>query len=171
VSATGGVTTPVRVNTKTDGLQEQPDVAMLPDGKAIVVWRSDTDIFFQRFDAAGNAVAGDQDAPLHTTTDGEQANPAGASAGSLGDFFAVAWEHSATGEIYARFVGGTEGFSYNSVTGQNDDFAASHPGIPGQRRLPAVAVGGAGHVAIGWQDDSQNHPGVSVRRFPLPPAF
>ncbi|MCC6554043.1 MAG: hypothetical protein IT372_13625 [Polyangiaceae bacterium] len=171
VTTTGGVTTPVRVNTKTDGLQEQPDVAMLPDGKAIVVWRSDTDIFFQRFDAAGNAVAGDQDAPLNTTTEGEQANPAVASAGNLGDFFAVAWEHSATGEIFARLVVGAEGFSYNSVTGQNDDFAASHPGVPGQRRLPAVAVGGAGYVAIGWQDDSQNHPGVYVRRFPLPPAF
>ena len=27
---------------------------------------------------------------------------------------------------------------------------------------------GAGYVAIGWQDASPAHPGVFVRRFPLP---
>jgi hypothetical protein len=34
------------------------------------------------------------------------------------------------------------------------------------RRLPAVAI--AGHIAIGWHDESPDHEGVFVRRFPLP---
>jgi hypothetical protein len=165
----GGIVDEVKVNSRVDGLQEQPDVAALPDGRTIVVWRSDGDIYFQRHDAAGAAIAGDQDAPLNTTTDGDQWSPAVADAGVLGDFFAVAWEHAPTGEIFARFPSAGGGFLYNSVTGQNADFLASRPGIEGaSRRLPAVAVGGAGYVAIGWQDDSDGHPGVYVRRFPLP---
>jgi hypothetical protein len=36
------------------------------------------------------------------------------------------------------------------------------------RRAPAVAIGGGGFVAFGWQDDSAVRPGLYVRRFPLP---
>lgn len=168
LSVNGDVGAAARVNARTDGTQDQPDVAMLPDGRALVVWRSATDIYFQRYDPDGVAVAGDQEAPLNTTLDGEQASPAAAASTGLGDFFAVAWESPGTGAIAARFPHGDTGFLFNSVTGQNGDFVASDPALQGARRYPAVAIGGGGYVAIGWQDDSDAHPGIFVRRFPLP---
>jgi hypothetical protein len=167
--APGGVVGPeVRVNVVADGKQDQPDVAMLGDGRHVVVWRgADHAIWFQRFDKTGAPAAHDQDAPLNTVTDGERAMPAVASSGGLGDFYAVAWE-GPNGTIGARFVGGDQGFGYNSVSGQNDEFEASSPEVQGDRHRPAVAVGGGGFVAIGWQDASATHSGVYVRRFPLP---
>lgn len=164
----GAVGGELRVNARPEGLQDQPDLAQLPDGRSIVVWRSAGDIFFQRYDAAGAPLPGDQDAPLNTTTAGEQLTPAVTAAGALGDFYAVAWEHQDGGKVYARFPGADGGFRFNSVTGQNDDFEASHPRVAGLRHLPAVAIGGRGYVAVGWQDERQDAPGVYVRRFPLP---
>jgi len=168
VNLNGDVEAEIRVNSRTDGLQEQPDIAQLPDGRMIVVWRSAGDIYFQRFDEAGMPMAGDQDAPLNTTTAGEQRSPVVTAAGVLGDFYVAAWEHQDGSKIYARYPAASGGFRYNSVTGQNDDFEASHPKIAGLRRLPAVAVGGGGWVAIGWQDEREDAPGVYARRFPLP---
>jgi hypothetical protein len=156
------------VNTITAGVQDQPDVAMFDDGRMLVTWRSGGDVYFQRFDGAKTAVAGDQDAPLNTMRDGEQLTPVVAASRDVGDFFAVAWQSN--GNISARFVGADSGFLYNSVTGQNDEFSAAHPSIASQRQGPAIAIGRGGFVAIGWEDQSVEHAGVYVRRFPLPTA-
>jgi hypothetical protein len=167
----GGVVGPeIRVNTATDGVQEQPDVAMLSDGRFVVVWRSAGDVWLQRFDAAGQPAAHDQDEPLNTVRDDDQARPAVAASGDLGQFYVAAWESrlGGNGAIAARIVGGDSGFGYNSVSGQNDEFEASVPGAVGERRRPAVAIGGGGYVAIGWQDEAAAQPGLVVRRFPLP---
>ena len=154
------------VNVATAGPQIQPDVAMLDSGQHVVVWQSGGDIFFQRYGADGAAVKGDQEAPLNTDRGGGQAWPAVAGPFTGGSLFAAAWEND-DGTISARFLGAGGGFLFNSVDGQNGSFLASHPGVvDGKRGRPAVAVGG--HVAIGWQDDSEGHPGVYVRRFPLP---
>lgn len=158
-----------RVNAVPDGPQDLPDVAMLEDGRTIVVWRSADDIYFQRYDANGMQVQGDQDNPLNTVTDGAQTNPAVAAAVGVGDFFTVAWETTDTTSISARFVGGSAGFLFNSVSGQNDEFLAGHPFFTSAiRSQPAVAIGRAGFVVIGWQDAEQDHSGIFVRRFPLP---
>jgi hypothetical protein len=166
VSPSGAVGAEQLVNAITAGVQDQPAVAMLEDGRTLVTWRSGGDIYFQRYDAAMTKLAGDQDAPLNTTRDGDQATPAVAASGDVGAFFAVAWQSA--GGISARFVGADSGFLYNSVTGQNDEFAATHPDIQAPRQGPAIAVGRAGFVAIGWEDQSVEHAGVYVRRFPLP---
>lgn len=174
VDENGAVKPPIRVNAFGDGLQDQPDVAMLTGGKTIVVWHNLGDIYFQRYDEQGNAVAGDQDAPLNTTgvfgsnSATDEQHPAVAASIGFGEFYAVAWETIETANIAARFVDGTSGFGYNNVSGQNDEFVATSWWIPGQRHKPAVAIGGAGFVAIGWEDVSVEHPGVYVRRFPLP---
>lgn len=168
VDASGALGAEIGVNAVTSGPQDQPDVAAFADGSAVVVWRSGGDVFFQRFDANLQPVAGDQDAPLNTVTSGAQGSPAVAASPAAAGFFAVAWEDSDAGTISARFLGKDKGFLFNSVSGQNDAFLASSPAVSGLRRRPAVAVGGAGFVAIGWQDDSVEHPGVYVRRFPLP---
>jgi len=170
VDTSGKTTAPAIVNDATPGLQDQPDVAMLSDGRSIVVWHSATgdDILFQRYGAdRKRLVDAEEQLPLNTLVDGVQQHPA--IAAGLG-FFAVAWE-DVGGSIFARYVGATSGFGYNSVTGQNDSFRASIPdaaGVTGLRKGPAVAIGGAGFVAFGWQDDEPNHHGVYVRRFPQP---
>ena len=168
VKPDGSLGAPTVVNDATMGLQDQPDVAMLPDGRFIVVWHSGGDVFFQRFDKDGNRVSGSDDQrPVNTTLDGVQHRPKVAA--GLG-FFTTVWEDE-RGTIGARFIGGTTGFGYNSVSGQNDAFIANIPdaeGTMGFRSEPAVAIGGSGFVAIGWQDDNPNHFGVYVRRFPLP---
>jgi len=168
VDPTGMVSAPVKVNDITDGAQDQPDVAMLPDGRAMVVWHSGGDVYFQRFAANGKPIAGDQASPIHSDTAGQQSAPAVAAPADVGDFFVAAWENSDVGTISARYVGGTSGFLFNTVTGQNDDFVASHPNLAGVRRAPAVAVGGGGFVVIGWQEDAMDRSGLYVRRFPLP---
>ena len=159
------------VNIVTPGLQDQPDIAMLDDGSTLVVWHSGGDILFQRFDPHGKAVLGDQNAPLNTSGLGmsvDQQHPAAAAANG---FFAVAWEatdpKTGLGNIWARFLGGAQGFGYNSVTGQNDEFVATDPAQMGaDRHLPAVTLGP--YTVIGWEDHAASHPGVFVRRFPPP---
>jgi hypothetical protein len=157
----------LQVNIDPAGLQDQPDVAMLGE-QIIVVWRSGGDIYFQRYRGLQEPVPGDQESPIHAARDGEQSNPAVASAPGASEFFTVVWEEIGRGDIGARFVGAEAGFGFNSVTGQNDDFLAGQPGRTGVRRFPAVAMGGGGFVAIGWQDDDPGHTGIFVRRFPLP---
>ena len=168
VSPNVGVTTPVTVNIVNNGNQDQPSVASLDDGRTIVVWHGGGDVFFQRFDAMGVALEHDQDAPLNTVSAGDQQHPVAAAGANAGNYFAVAWETVDTGSISARFVGGDAGFGFNSITGQNDEFPAAHPVITAERHRPAIAVGGDGYVVIGWQDESEGHHGVYVRRFPKP---
>lgn len=168
VSVDGGVASPLRVNIVDKGAQDQPDIASLEDGRTIVVWHGGGDIYFQRFDAAGMAVDRDQDAPLNTVAEGDQQRPVVAAGANAGNFFAVAWETIESGAISARFVGGDAGFGYNSITGQNDEFPAASPKITATRHRPAIAVGGDSYVVIGWQDESADHHGVYVRRFPKP---
>jgi hypothetical protein len=168
VDPTGAmVSAPELVNDARTNVQDQPDVAMLNDGRSLVVWHSaeGDDILFQHYDAARKRVT--EQTLVNTLPGGVQQRPAVAA--GLG-VFAVAWEEEGGG-IFARFIGGTSGFGYNSVTGQNDAFRASTadpPGKLGTRSAPAVAIGGAGYVAIGWQDEDPTHHGLFVRRFPLP---
>lgn len=153
------------VNGNTGGGQIQPDVAMLDDGTYAVVWMSAGDIFLQRYDANGAAVKGDQDAALNTDRIGGHAFPAIGAPQTGGGFFAAAWENGDDGSISARFMDKT-GYLFNSIDGTSGSFLASHPAIGGLRHRPAVAIGNV--VAFGWQDDSDLHPGVFVRRFPVP---
>jgi hypothetical protein len=171
VDPSGTVGDEVPVNTLTAGVQDQPDIAMLDDGAALVVWRSGGDIYFQHFDATGKEAADDQSAPLNTVGAGDatvQQNPAVAGANG---YFTVAWETpdpmTGKGNISARFVAEGTGFGYNSVSGQNDEFVATDPLTAGDRYHPAVAM--SAFVAIGWEDHSSANSGVYVRRFP-PPA-
>lgn len=158
----------VRVNLgDTDGKQDQPDVAMLPGGQFIVVWHDakGDEIRFQRVNAEGVNVAGDQDQPLHEASpDTLQQRPVVASGQG---FFAVAWE-DVEGTISARYLDAESGFRFNAVTGQNTPFLASRADIAnGLRSAPAIAIGSK-NVAIGWQANGTEHYGIYVRRFPLP---
>jgi hypothetical protein len=148
---------------------DRPRVAALPDGRFAVVWSAGSDVFFQRFDAKGAKIAGDQARPINdVVADGEQTAPAIAATPAAGGSYAVAWHDGSTGHVRARFLGGTGGFLFNNVNGQTTEFQASKVDDR-ERAAPVVAVGGAGpFVAIGWEDKSAANSGVVVRRFPLP---
>lgn len=151
----------ILVNEETSGAQDQPDVALVNDGSAAVVWRSGGDIFLQRFSGADARVEEDRAGPANTTTDGNQSAPT-VAASSSNDFFVLAWENGT--EIRARFAGKSAGFRFNAVSGRNDDFAAT-TGASAPRR-PALAS--SSFVAIAWEDLGAGEPGLFVRRFPLP---
>lgn len=170
VSGSGGLVLmePKRVNEGTPQIQDQPDIAMIGTGDYLVAWRSGGQVLMQRFDVANNPV-GDQFAENPVVDSmGGVANPVVGASKEGGAFFVVAWEDLGTKDVHARLVDSKTGFLPNSVTGQPDVFPASYPGLTGDRKLPAIAVGGL--IAIGWQDDSSAHTGVFVRGFPLPKA-
>ena len=159
------------VNTDPAGAQDQADIAMLADGRFAIVWTNNGQLQLQRYDAAGEfSPADDQNNPLNVDS------PAGgltAIAGSEADggFYTAAWVDGNFTQIWGRLIDATSGFLINSVTRSSDDFLANHPGLQSTRTSPVVAIGGAGFIAIGWQDTSDSHPGVYVRRFPLPSAI
>jgi hypothetical protein len=168
---TGG---PVTVAGSTGGSHAR--VSALPDGRYAVTWSATggangSDVFVQRFSASGVAVDGDTSAPVtDLSSAGDQTAPTVAPLTSDGGSFAVAWVDGPSGQIFARYLGGSGGFLYNNVDGQDHEFAASI--ATGRTRAePTIAAGGAGpYVAFGWQDTTTTGtPGIYARRFPLPP--
>jgi hypothetical protein len=155
------------VNLNAPGAQTEPDVAMLDDGRFAVTWTDGGFVLFQRFDAGGDPIDGDQDTPV-TVSSAAGLSPAIAGGSDSGGFFAISWSTPDSGALWARFIGaGEERFLRNSVTGTFDDFMASHPAIVMPRSAPDIAVGGGGFVAIAFNSPN----GVFVRRFPLPSAL
>lgn len=164
VTATGNTSNRKLVNDKAAGVQSQPAIALTPSGEMIVVWRDGGAIYMQRYDKYGTRIEGDQSAPVNTDGVGDNAAVAGSSLNE--GFYAIAWQ--ANGKIMGRFVDVAGGYLYNSVDGQDGPFEVGIDATQGPRTLPSVAVGGDGYVAFAWQDESQNHPGIYARRFPLP---
>lgn len=159
---------PKVVNTDTQGLQEQPAVAVAATGETAVVWRSGNAIMMQRFDRKGSPIKGDQSEPINNVPGSSPGQTPAITASSLnGGFFVVVWQGDG-GQVYGRYVSLTGGFMVNPVTGLDGAFPLGHPDIAGQRARPAVTVGGDGYVVFAWQDDSTEHPGIYARRFPLP---
>lgn len=158
-----------QVVSDVGGGAARPRVASLPDGRFAVVWSAASDVYFQRYDARGAKVAGDQATALNDrVADDVQSEPAIAGTPAVGGSFVVAWADASTGHVRARMLGGTSGFLFNPVTGLASEFQASRD--DGRvRSAPVVAVGGRGpFVAIGWEDRTSPGAGVVVRRFPLP---
>jgi hypothetical protein len=151
------------------GRAEGGRVASLADGRFAVVWSKSGDVFVQRYDERGIAIAGDQTSPVNDiVTEGAQTEPAIAALPASGGAYVVAWRDASSGHIRARFLGGTSGFLFNNVNGQSTEFQASR--ADGRDRVaPVLAAGGSGpFVAIGWEDKSASGAGIVVRRFPLP---
>jgi len=173
VDGTGTPGTPVKVNDGThSGPQVHPWVATLSNGTVAVVWldtgaSNGGNVFVQRYDATGKAVANDQATPINDTSLGSaQATPSVAGGTT---FFVATWVDSGSGHVRGRFLDATGGFLYNSVTGQSGDFQASS--LDGETRAnPTAVVGGAApYVLIAWEDNAGANPqGIYGRRFPVP---
>jgi hypothetical protein len=157
------------VNGSGGGSAQGGRVAALPDGRFAVVWSKDGDVFVQRYDARGVAIAGDQTTAVNDVVkDGEQSQPAIAALSAAGGSYVIAWYDASSGHVRARFLGGSSGFLLNNVNGLTTEFQASRS-EGRERATPVVASGGSGpFVAIGWEDKSVIGPGIVARRFPLP---
>jgi hypothetical protein len=168
VASDGTVGTAAQVNDNAAGAQETPAVAATPTGEIVVAWASAGDIMMQRYDAARQKIAGDQAAPVNNERPGAGAgsNPAASATALQQGFFALAWQ-SASGQIHGRFAALGAGFLFNSIDGQDGSFPVGRDDVHGTRSAPSVAIGGAGHVVLSWQDDAADHYGIWARRFPL----
>jgi hypothetical protein len=155
------------------GTQDHPSVAGIDMGRFAITWEdhgaSDGgDIFAQRYDSSGTAVAGDQANPINDTTNSaEQTQPTMAGSTLAGGMFVVAWLDTASNQIESRILGGSSGFLFNNVDGQDDEFQVSIAAHA--RNNPTVTIGGAGQfIAYGWEDGNATLPGIYARRFPVP---
>jgi hypothetical protein len=175
VSSSGTASGPeFTVNDGTHhGTQDHPTVAGIDMGRFAIAWEdhgaSDGgDIFVQRYGSTGAALAGDQTNPINDTTNqAEQTQPTMAGSTLAGGMFVVAWLDTTSNQIESRILGGSSGFLFNNVDGQDDEFQvsiASHA-----RNNPTVTIGGAGqYIAYGWEDGNSTAPGIYARRFPVP---
>jgi hypothetical protein len=163
------------VSAGHSGLQDHPGVASIGGGddRFAVTWadhgQNGADIVVQRYDAAGNPIAGDSSTPINDiVTDGDQVTPSIAGSSS-GAFFAVTWIDATSQDVRARLLDASTGFDFNNVTGQDDEFQVSLSTSPA-RANPIAAVGGSGpFIAFTWEDQNPASPGIYARRFPLPP--
>ena len=103
--AAGAAGNEFRVNTTTFWFQEQPVVAVAPDGRSMIVWQSghegDYGVFGQRYDATGAAFGAETGV---STGPGHQLEPAVTA--QPGGGFVVAWAQQQSGstwhDVWAR---------------------------------------------------------------------
>jgi hypothetical protein len=156
------------------GTQDHPSVAVLGDGRIAVAWadrgsNGGADVFVQRYDKDLVKVAGDQAVRINAiAVDGDQLAPSIAASTAAGGSFVVAWLDAPNKAIRARLLGGTGGFLFNNVDGQNTDFLVSSAAAR-TRANPVAVAGGTGFLAIAWDDQTPDTTaGTYVRRFPGP---
>jgi hypothetical protein len=147
------------VNSLASGTQNNPAIALAPEGGYVIVWEDDAnnnhyyEIRARGFNADGSERFGD--ITVNTSPTRQQRAPA--IAVDHDGNFVVAWEddaHGAVGvyNIYARgfHADGTERFSARRVN-QN---AAS------QQLDPSIAMSGFGDFVVAWEDDATAPYGV-----------
>src|SRR5206468_3639082 len=102
----------IAVNVTTVGNQQQPSVAVAPDGSFVVAWRSDrggagSDVYARRFNVDGSARGGEF--RVNTNLTDNQDQPA-VAVDSDGDFV-VAWrsnkQDGSGGGVFARLYNAT----------------------------------------------------------------
>jgi hypothetical protein len=145
-----------RVNTFTTGYQTRPAVASDRAGNFVVVWTSGqdgpgTDVFAQRYDAAGTARGSEFRA--HTATSADRLFPTVASDAPGG--FVINW-------VARGLPGGSaiqgQRFDASGVQ-RGSEFLASAVGFVGE---PSVASDAAGNFVVVWR---KNNWAVTAQRF------
>lgn len=156
-----------QVNTFVSGDQINPDIAVAPSGKFVVVWQDErqdgngSGIYARRYTANGNP-RGVGDLRINSTTNGDQETP---SIGSDREGnFTVVWASDSGGNF--------------NVIGQQFDFASKR--IEGEFQVnkntdndqtrPQIAVRPNGNFVVAWQSDDGGDRGTDIvaRRFTVP---
>ncbi|MBD1848873.1 hypothetical protein [Leptolyngbya sp. FACHB-711] len=165
-----------RINTTTEGRQQNPDVAFEPLGtdeenrearNFVVVWQNEGrttnevigrdesgfGIFAQRYNSSGARQG--RAFLVNTTTDRAQINPAVAT-DSAGNFVVV-WQSRTRNNGYDIFAQRFDRFG-NPI---NNQFQVN-PRVRGDQINPDVTVGPAGNFVVVWQDQEQDGDGSGI---------
>ena len=152
----------VRVNQVSDGQQAGVEIAMAPDGRAVVVWEDDQDgngyyqIVARRLDAGGMP-AGDQ-FTVNQVSDGQHRKPAVAMNAS--GRFVVVWEDDQDGNGHFQILGRL--FDASGAPSGNQ-FTVNEVSA-GQQRRPSVGMNGSGLFAVTWEDDQDGNGLYEIAR-------
>ena len=156
-----------RVNSTVGEIQDSPSVAIDSVGNFVIAWQGDSDpsnsdnfnIFFQRYDAAGNTLGGET--PVNTDNGEAQINPDIAM--RPGGEFVIAWEsdddvsNSDDFNIhFQRYDAAGDALGVNTVV---NSVTAS-----GQTNA-SVNVAADGRFVVTWQSDHGGDNDVYVREF------
>ncbi len=146
--------TRITVNSVSTGQQENPAVAVAPDGRFAVAWEDDRDrdgdmqVWLRGFNADGSERFAERS--VHADVAGKRQRPAVAATPDGG--CVVVWEDDGDGngifQIHARGfrADGSERFARRTVNSQ----------AAGQQRNPAVAADGTGGFVVVWEDDQDS---------------
>ncbi|MGV3523899.1 MAG: hypothetical protein ACO1RX_06710 [Candidatus Sericytochromatia bacterium] len=150
-----------RVNTTTDGYQEDPDVAMDANGNFVVVWEEDySDLHAQRYNSQGMPV-GSEFQVMRENGNEEQDNPAVAM-DSEGDFV-VAWTgyeyESNDDQVFAQRYD-SQGNTVGSVMAVNNNLENDKYDVD-------VALDADGDFVLVWESEENDEEdyGIYARRF------
>lgn len=140
-----------RVNETTAGMQLQPDIAMRPDGRSVVVWQGngpgdDWGVFARRYTAGGVPLGGE--IAVNTTTAGNQINPSVATMPDGG--FVVAWNGAGDGDDTGVFMRRFD--AYGTPHGPELRVNTTTLGAQAQ---PSVAVARGGEIVVVWTGAGQ----------------
>lgn len=161
------------VNTTTAADQAQPVIAMNASGAFVIAWTSkasgNTDVYAQRYDAAG--VAQGTEFRVNQSTTYEQNSPSIAmdAAGN----FALAWQ-SGTQDVFTfplpqdGMLYGVYARRYNAAgTAQGNEFRVNNT-TESFEGLPTMAMDTAGNFVVAWNaygQDASGGFGVYARRY------
>jgi hypothetical protein len=160
----------IDVNTTTLGDQSQPAVAMGEDGRFVVVWQGDagdgtTNIYAQRFDAAGNPVGLEFQVNQFTALD--QTTPTVAM-NAVGEF-AIAWVSSHPAATIPEIDPEKSVFFqwYNASGLAVGAEVLAHQYVKDAQEYPAIGIDAAGNLVLAWQSINQDGStwGVYARQF------
>lgn len=165
--ATGALIGPeFRINTRTEGNQSAPVVAVNAQGSFVVVWTSEqqdgsgTGIFGQRYNNAGLAVGAEFQ--VNTETEGNQLNPSVAIDDSGN--FVVAWQSDDQDEdsdgygIYVR--------RFSPAGNPRQDQVLVNSTTKGDQIEPSVAIDANSNFTVVWaSEEGGDGAGIFGQRF------
>ena len=151
--------TEFRVNTTSNGNQDDPSIAMASDGHFVIAWggkgSSDSNgVYARRYNAAGTAQG--SEFQVSVTENGNQDDPRIAMSAS--GLFVIAWSGQGSGDsngVYAR--------RYNTVgTAQGGEFRVNSF-TSGSQRYPFPGMDADGNFVIAWESNSPD--GIRAQRY------
>ena len=142
--------TEFRVNTSTTNDQSAPEVAMSPDGRAVVVWESDHEasegrnVYYQIFDPFGRKIGAERKANSFTASNQDDPSVAMAADGR----FAIVWRSEGqdgdSGGIYGRR------FTATGEPEQGGEIFVSSNYSAGNSAEPRIAMTPGGDFVVVW---------------------